>query len=175
MFFSACLTDYRRCRIAKNGRDGRRCAGIESREQFAQTLYRQRGLSDRAEEPFSLTVFAAPDDIAGSDMLAELPKILERRLRATDAAGWLDSRRIGIMLSATEAAGAWKMIAEICRRGPEWTAAAQLPVYCYPGVDFAADRRRSECGTRCRGDERCCPESCAQQDRSRQRGQSHFR
>ena len=88
--------------------------GLLSSEQFARVLQRERARSDRTGEVFSLVVFAVGRQKADYDTLAHLAEILQRRLRLTDDAGLLDQRKIGVVLPATPASGAWTVADDVC-------------------------------------------------------------
>jgi hypothetical protein len=72
--------------------------GLQSPEQFQAVLKRERARSDRSGDPFSLLSLGVKDWESGRTTLVRLARLLRRRLRATDEAGWIDSRHIGIAM-----------------------------------------------------------------------------
>ena len=106
--------------------------GLLSPEQLARVLARERARSDRTGEVFSLAVFAVGKRKAGGDTMAHLAKILQQRLRLTDDAGLLDPCRIGVVLPATPASGAWTVVDDVCLSIPAGLRLPECTVYCYP-------------------------------------------
>jgi lipopolysaccharide/colanic/teichoic acid biosynthesis glycosyltransferase len=99
---------------------------------FRRALERERARTDRSGEGFSLLAFTIPDGTAGRIAAARLARILKRRLRATDQAGWLDGRRIGVVLPATPPGGAWRVADDVCRLFPAGRTPPACDVYYYP-------------------------------------------
>ena len=114
-------------------------SGLLSSQQFARVLQRERARSDRTGEVFSLVVFAVGRQKADYDTLAHLAEILQRRLRLTDDAGLLDQRKIGVVLPATPASGAWTVADDVCVCVPAGLPLPECSVYCYPSDWFAGD------------------------------------
>jgi len=89
--------------------------GICSVKQFQTILESERYRADRNRHVFSLLVF----DVGRSDenqiQIRYLAHVLRNRIRLTDRAGWLDNRRIGVVLPYTSAAGAWQLADYICQ------------------------------------------------------------
>jgi len=143
MTFSNLVSALRRvAKHASNDRD----SGLLSVRQFRQVLARERARSDRSGDRFCLLAFSAFDDAKAHDLPAKLPVILQRRLRATDEAGWLDRNRIGVILPGTPPRGAWKLAKDVCQS----LAPAPEPmcrVYSYPTetseLDEAIPERRT--------------------------------
>ena len=106
--------------------------GLLSAEQVGAILERERARSDRTGEVFSLVVLEVGKDASGQDTLGQLATILQRRLRLTDDAGLLDSRRIGVVLPITPAAGAWTVVDDVCLCVRAGLPLPQCTVYCYP-------------------------------------------
>jgi len=101
-------------------------------QQFARILARERARSDRTGEVFSLIVFAVGREKSHGDALPHLARILRQRLRSTDDAGLLDQRRIGVVLPATPASGAWTVADDVCVCVPAGLSLPECKVYCYP-------------------------------------------
>jgi lipopolysaccharide/colanic/teichoic acid biosynthesis glycosyltransferase len=71
--------------------------------------------------------------------LRHLAKLLTRRIRLTDRAGWLDDEHLGVLLPETRTAGAWALAEDICV-----TTMTEIPearqacaVYTYPSDWFS--------------------------------------
>jgi lipopolysaccharide/colanic/teichoic acid biosynthesis glycosyltransferase len=110
-------------------------AGLDSllsAKQFDRLLERERARSDRSGEEFSLIVFALGPKKSHDDVLPHLAGILQQRLRATDDAGLLDQRRIGVVLPATPASGAWTVVDDVCVCIPAGIELPECTVYTYP-------------------------------------------
>jgi len=114
-------------------------SGLLSREQLDRILQRERARSDRTGEVFSLAVFTVGKSKTDLDVLDHLARILRRRLRLTDDAGRLDERRIGVVLPATPASGAWTVVDDVCVCVPAGLPLPDCDVYCYPS-DWIGER-----------------------------------
>jgi lipopolysaccharide/colanic/teichoic acid biosynthesis glycosyltransferase len=106
--------------------------GLLSSEQLGRFLQRERARSDRTGEIFSLIVFAVGGSRGDYESLNHVVRILQGRLRLTDDAGLLDPRRIGVVLPATPASGAWTVIDNVCVCVPAGLPLPECGVYCYP-------------------------------------------
>jgi lipopolysaccharide/colanic/teichoic acid biosynthesis glycosyltransferase len=119
-----------------------------TREQLFRVLQRERARSDRTSEVFSLVIFAVNSHKSGAETLRQLARILHRRLRLTDDAGLWDQHKIGVVLPATPAAGAWTVVDDVCVCVPAGLPLPLCSVYCYPS-DWPGDspgngQRRAE-------------------------------
>lgn len=107
---------------------------IYSVKQFQAILENERCRADRNQHVFSLLVF----DIGRSDEnqipIRYLAHVLRNRIRLTDRAGWLDNRRIGVVLPYTSAAGAWQLADYICQEIAGKFAPPEYTVYTYPSM-----------------------------------------
>jgi lipopolysaccharide/colanic/teichoic acid biosynthesis glycosyltransferase len=108
--------------------------------QLARMIQRQRALSDRTGNVFSLAVFAVGRGDADLRTLAQLALILQDRLRITDDVGLLDQRRIGVVLPATPAAEAWSVVDDACVCVPAGLPLPECSVFCYPSDWLAEDQ-----------------------------------
>lgn len=113
--------------------------GLLSREQLDRILERERARSDRSGEVFSLAVFTVGKAKTDLEVMAHLAGILRRRLRLTDDAGRLNERRLGVVLPATPASGAWTVIDDVCVCVPAGLPLPECEVYCYPS-DWPGER-----------------------------------
>ncbi len=92
--------------------------------------------------PWHSCRWASADARAGEKTLTEVARILARRMRLTDEAGWLDSRHVGILMPNTPGWGAWTLADEICLEFPDSVPLPQCKVYCYPSDWFLGDGQR---------------------------------
>lgn len=108
--------------------------GICSVKQFQTILESERCRADRNQHVISLLVF----DIGRSDenhiQMRCLANVLRNRIRLTDRAGWLDNRRIGVVLPYTSSAGAWQLADYICQEMAGKFAPPEYTVYTYPSM-----------------------------------------
>jgi lipopolysaccharide/colanic/teichoic acid biosynthesis glycosyltransferase len=116
---------------------------LHQREDFERILLRERARSDRSGEVFSLAVLTVGKQPSDLDALAHLARILRKRLRLSDDAGRLAERRIGVLLPATPAAGAWTVVDDVCVCVPAGLPLPDCAVYCYPS-DWLADDELGE-------------------------------
>lgn len=110
------------------------CDWLLSVEQMQRVLDRERMRSDRGASSFSLVEFAF-ESACKTHELAALAKILRQRIRATDNAGLLNPRRLGVVLPETSAEGAWKLANDISALIPEGVRRPDCHVYTYPWDD----------------------------------------
>jgi lipopolysaccharide/colanic/teichoic acid biosynthesis glycosyltransferase len=92
---------------------------------------RERGRAERTGGEFSVVAFALPGGDDRPRVLARLSRALARRVRRTDAVGWLDADRLGVVLAATGAAGAQGLADKTALRLAEqgWPVAYTLYVF----------------------------------------------
>ena len=125
------LASHIRSRFGKPSKTTQQYA-FRSAEEFSQILEFERHRADRTNGVFALLAFDSGRGLAGHAVYACLDKILRRRLRVTDTAGWLDARRIGVILPCTPAAGAWIVAEDVCRQVPADLLVPSCTVMCYP-------------------------------------------
>lgn len=82
---------------------------LHPKAHFRAILECERMRSDRSGNKFALAVFSPP---VGAEMV-EFGRTLQRRLRATDHAGFFDDKQIAIVLWDTLDKGAWEFIAAL--------------------------------------------------------------
>ena len=70
-------------------------------ERFREAMDRERARSDRWGQPLALLSLGVADRRTGRRTLLQIARILGRRLRLTDEAGWIDRRHIGILMPNT--------------------------------------------------------------------------
>src|SRR5437867_1536479 len=101
---------------------------VRSREAFRGSLLRERAGCDRNGHEFSLLVF---DGETGAAAAPNLLHAINRRVREIDEIGWLDHRRVGVLLPFTSPSGAKLLAEDICRvMAP---APPNYTIYTYPG------------------------------------------
>jgi lipopolysaccharide/colanic/teichoic acid biosynthesis glycosyltransferase len=106
--------------------------------QLRQVLERERTRADRTGDPFSLLTLTPQRGCFELATSLRLAKFLKRRLRLTDDAGWLDDRRIGVVLAHTPAQGAWRVADDICEAFRHDVPPPRCEVFTYP-TDFSGD------------------------------------
>ena len=76
-----------------------------------------------------------------SDQLANVVNaVLQRRVRESDTAGWLDERKAGVILPETSPAGAWKLAGDLDSALADRGLRAQCDVYVYPTLNAGNGR-----------------------------------
>ena len=101
-------------------------------DRLRRVLERERARADRTGERLSLVTFAARCSEADAATPTLVAKILRGRLRTTDEVGWMDGRRIAVVLPNTPAAGAWKVADDVCLEFPKDVPPPICTVYTYP-------------------------------------------
>lgn len=99
---------------------------LEAPEMW-RMLQRERLRSDRNRIPFALVALQVVGDDAGP-----LLRVIRERLRATDVAGHLQYRLLGIFLPDTPEEGAWKVLEEILAALPRNYPEPQFDVFVHP-------------------------------------------
>ncbi len=113
-------------------RSVREAAGIYPTKEFRRVLERERSLAFRHGRLFSLVIFSMNDDDADPLCLRALTGMVVERLRKTDVAGWVDWRRVGVILPETAEEGARIVADDLCQKV---AAVAQRPhcaIYTFP-------------------------------------------
>jgi lipopolysaccharide/colanic/teichoic acid biosynthesis glycosyltransferase len=106
--------------------------GLHPPDRLRLILRRERLRAHRTGDPLSLVTFASRCAAADQSTPVLLAKILPERLRSTDEVGWIDQRRIGAVLPATTAIGAWKVADDVCLEFPEEVPPPICTVYSHP-------------------------------------------
>lgn len=110
---------------------------IHSAERFRAILERERARSDRNGHQFSLIAFDVGNPEADGAYVQHLTHVLTGRIRSTDEAGWLDNRRIGVLLPYTSADGSWRLADDICQVISDKASPPECTVYTYPSSWFS--------------------------------------
>jgi len=111
---------------------------VYSSSDFSSIINRERDRSDRTGQGFSLVIFEVGDGKRRSDSVRKLVPILTHRLRSTDAIGWLEDDRIGVILPHTATDSAWKFIANV-RNAANGSGPTECEVYAYPSSWISGD------------------------------------
>ncbi|MGD0898903.1 MAG: sugar transferase [Thermoguttaceae bacterium] len=111
---------------------------LPSRGQFLRMLQRERVRADRSGSSFSLLALGVDRSMRGRATLRHLVRLLKRRLRVTDDAGWLDSRHVGVILPDTPLWGAWTLVDDLCLAFPTDVPLFDCKVYVYPDEEPAS-------------------------------------
>jgi len=106
--------------------------------KFHHMLERERARTDRTGDEFSLLTFGMRSWGAGRTTFTCLAELFEQRLRITDAAGWLNSRHLGVILPDTPGWGAWTVADELCMRLPHDALLPECRVFVYAPRDPSA-------------------------------------
>ena len=113
-------------------RQARALSRIHSAERFRAILERERARSDRNGHQFSLITFDLGRPEVNSAYIQHLTHVFTSRIRSTDEAGWLDNRRIGVLLPYTSADGSWKLADDVCQAIATEASPPKCDVYTYP-------------------------------------------
>ncbi len=99
---------------------------------FRVAVARERVRADRNGSPFAILVIELAADHSTRRDVAFLSKVLHRRLRTTDTAGYLANGLIAALLPDTPKAGAWKVASDVCDVYPIGHERPNCEVYVYP-------------------------------------------
>ncbi len=104
---------------------------LHSAEVMQGIVDRERMRCDRGNSSFALLTltFAKPWNASELDVLA---RVFRERIRATDDAGLMGPRRLGVVLPETHPEGAWKLAGDLCDLLPASTSSPGCDVYMYP-------------------------------------------
>jgi len=111
---------------------------------FAAALERERDRADRSNVPFALVVFDCGRSRECRDAMVD---VLSRRLRLADEFGRLEATRVGALLPATDAGGAWTVADDACLSLPDDSPLPECEVFVYPSAD-GSNRTEPAKGTR---------------------------
>jgi len=107
---------------------------IYSVAEFRAILKHEYACANRNQHEFSLVVFDFDKPVADYLSSTRLIFLFHSRLRRTDNVGWLDKRRIGILLPFTSAVGARRVADEIRKADFIAEAVFKHYVYTYPSA-----------------------------------------
>ena len=86
-----------------------------SENEFLSLVDNEHLRSRRYHVRFSLVVFDLSRSIRPGKRVRALVRSLSRRVRSADRIGWLGDEKVGLLLPATEANGATKVVEDILR------------------------------------------------------------
>ena len=112
--------------------------GLETAQSFHHSLARERARADRGGAEVALLVFTPREQRVAKKTNARLARILRRRVRSTDEAGWFDDERIAVILPETSADGAWQLADDVCLAFPPSLTPPLCEVFVYP-TDWTND------------------------------------
>jgi lipopolysaccharide/colanic/teichoic acid biosynthesis glycosyltransferase len=95
-------------------------------------LERERARSDRSGDTLAVVAFAPRCGNNGQDPLGLLVRALQTRVRTTDEVGWLDERRVCVVLPDTGMEGARKVAEDVFQSLPEEVPTPECTVFVYP-------------------------------------------
>ncbi|MGA8753755.1 sugar transferase [Candidatus Deferrimicrobium sp.] len=113
---------------------------VYSSRDFSSIIHRERDRSDRTGQGFSLVIFEVGTGKNRSDSVRNLVPILTHRVRSTDAVGWFEDGRIGVILPHTTTESAWKFVANV-RNAFNGNAPPECVVYAYPSSWIPGDEQ----------------------------------
>jgi lipopolysaccharide/colanic/teichoic acid biosynthesis glycosyltransferase len=103
-----------------------------SETRFRTEVTRERVRADRNRSSFALLAIELPADRSRRRDHLKLSRLLRRRLRVTDTAGYLANGRVAALLPDTPKAGAWKVASDICDAYPVGHERPSCEVFIYP-------------------------------------------
>jgi lipopolysaccharide/colanic/teichoic acid biosynthesis glycosyltransferase len=112
---------------------------VSSTRYFSSIINRERDRSDRTGQGFSLVIFEVGNGKNRSDSVRNLVPILTHRIRSTDAIGWLEDGRIGVILPHTTTESAWKFVTNV-RIAFNGNTPPECVVYAYPSSWIPGDK-----------------------------------
>jgi lipopolysaccharide/colanic/teichoic acid biosynthesis glycosyltransferase len=114
-----------------------RWLGVYPPDEFRVIFEREKARVDRNSHVFSLVTFSlnGGGTLAAKALLAET----EHRLRRTDVIGWIDNKRIGVILPDTPAVGARKVAVSVCEAASHHACKPSWGVSVYPPDTAASD------------------------------------
>jgi lipopolysaccharide/colanic/teichoic acid biosynthesis glycosyltransferase len=113
---------------------------VYSIRDFSSIINRERDRSDRTGQGFSLVIFEVGNGKKRSDSVRNLVPILTHRIRSTDAIGWFEDGRIGVILPHTTTESAWKFVANV-RNAFNGNVPPDCVVYAYPSSWIPGDEK----------------------------------
>jgi lipopolysaccharide/colanic/teichoic acid biosynthesis glycosyltransferase len=121
-----------------SGKMGPSGSELHPADRFRLILDCERMRADRSGNSFSLVVFNHSGKAANADQWNQFIQHVLERVRATDHAGHLELRKMGVALWDTNAEGAWKFAEQVVKT---WKGSLVVTcnVYTYPGLDIPSD------------------------------------
>jgi lipopolysaccharide/colanic/teichoic acid biosynthesis glycosyltransferase len=117
---------------------------ILDEKSFRLELARERMRVDRNRSSLAVLSIELPANRSTPADFDFLEQGLIRRLRNTDAVGFVAKRQVGVLLSDTSEAGAWKVASDICSVYPIGHHRPDCEVFVYPDDSTPRRDRTSE-------------------------------
>ncbi|MDZ4685323.1 MAG: sugar transferase [Planctomycetaceae bacterium] len=114
---------------------------LHGSDRFRAILDVERQRVDRAGGAFTLAAFRFQS--GQDDEFRLFAQFLQQRARATDHAGLMGERQVGVLLWDTDTAGARQFVESLARPGHPWTC-PECVIYTYPHADREDDPKASE-------------------------------
>jgi hypothetical protein len=111
---------------------------LQSAGDFQQVLQRERDCAEQTGQEFSLLVFELGDGSASYELAQKLWQVIYRRVRFSDAVGWLSNQSLGVILPNTPFAGGHKLAEDICRLCDVSPTSVSFKIYTYQGEERKA-------------------------------------
>jgi len=102
------------------------------REVFRKIIDRERARANRTGEIFSLVVYILQGGSEKHETLQLLADTLSSNIRSIDAAGWLDSQHIGVLLPETDSVGAERFAKKINHETLSLQLLSNYEIFTYP-------------------------------------------
>jgi lipopolysaccharide/colanic/teichoic acid biosynthesis glycosyltransferase len=116
-------------------------------ELFARFLSREHALTQRGNYSFSVLEFELQRDAAHSGLATTLEHVVTSHIRETDIAGWLRRSCLGVILPATSAPDAERLVERIAQALPPHVTPLRHSAYEYGPASFADGGPRNTPGT----------------------------
>lgn len=114
---------------------------LHSPRVLGEQIARERARVDRCGGELSLVALSPRERWTPDGCLWEIADLARRRLRVTDFAGWLDDRRLALVLPMTDASGAWRVADDLLLQLSEEHDRPICRVYSYPSRWWSGDDR----------------------------------
>lgn len=109
---------------------------IYSKEEFSRILEQERARSDRTGREFSIVVFVIENQKNYKSLIYNLSEIIRQRIRCSDEIGWINPRRLGVMLADTPVEGAQKLAEDVCNGKTPKSIRIKYIILVYPSHWF---------------------------------------
>lgn len=126
--------------------DDGQAEGLFPEEEFRRIVTRERAKADRSAYCFALVVFDLADEKTNRRLRKPLIRQLKKRIRATDDAGWLRERQLGVLLHGAATAEAWLFTDNLLQALNTDGLTMDYHVYTYPPTNEGGDRRSLKAG-----------------------------
>ncbi len=105
---------------------------IYSVVDFHNIIERERARADRNNHEFSLVVFELHDAKWRDSSIHNIASVVAERKRVTDEVGWLDGKRVGIVLPDTSFEGAKRVADNVSQLALRYTDSLNCKIFTYP-------------------------------------------